>query len=75
MDERPLFEEVGEKKELTYFSMCQNVLHLSSSSNSYIKPFKTLCNEEGLVLMLAVLKNCKVHLCLLKPLPTKKALV
>lgn len=48
-----------------------NSISPCSSSTFSIKIFETPCNKEGVVLTLAALRNHKVHLCLLKPLPTK----
>lgn len=75
MDERPLFEGVGKRVDLFfYLFQCTPSLH-AALQLLILKPFKILFNEEGLVLMLVVLKDDKLPLYLLKPLPTKNPLV
>lgn len=75
MDERPLFEGAGKRVALfSYLFQCTLSLH-AALRLLILKPFKTLFNDEGLVLMLVVLKNDKVPLYLLKPLPAKNPLV
>ena len=76
MNEQPSFEGVGKKRVDLFFYLFEGTLSLHAALPLLIlKPFKTVYNEEGLVLMLAALKNHKAYLCLLKPLPTKNALV